>query len=651
MFFFIVAAFSVAPKSVHAWFTSLTDMVDGGGMGGSGAAYCYCTNAQYVASGGQSATSGSGGSGSVSLTAAQRTQALLQAAAYTAEEIRNMSGAQIDALTGIDRVAAEIARANFVSVDGHYREVTYNADGSITIEACTNGRGLEVNIITPTVTIYPDSDCTGSCGNPPPVTDYPPMGDIKFLGSIYRGDEQHPQYDPALNTACTLIEGWTCDANAPSQPLVVDVIIDGVTVANVNADVPVPSIERPMNDRWYIPMCGAKTTDALHGFRYTLPASFKDGTTHTFRLLANNIGPLAPNGDSNLVHATWESSLPGGDNPTTFKFNCPLVGDMVDLTGSIPLVPDRFVGEKYSLDDIEVKNIGTLPTDKNFKVRLDFDRIFPEGYNEYDSAKNTFDVDGGDGDFYSLPITIAESLSPGETTKLLFNENSPTGQLFSHTKVGDWRVRVVVDTAGDIEPNNGPQRSNNTSPWRPFKVDKAPALACVLSANPATIIDGEQTTIKWTITKGTAVSGEINGVAVENIADGATGKVVTPNIKFGSASYRLVIKDSNDEEGICSTNASVNDPDDTVSVIINASSTLIRSGTETTIFWSAFSLRATSCTVTGFDIPISFTTSSLISHKEWRLSGILTGQKTYTISCGDTTASITVKVLPKVQET
>lgn len=644
--FFVVIGIGGVPKQASAWGENIccssNSVINLSGTPRTTSVSQAISNALVgapVGTGGSNNNNGGGGGvAAVTLTAAQRTQAILQATAITSEQIRSMTGAQIDALTGIDRVAAEIARAKYVPVDGHYRTVTYNADGSITIEACTNGRGLSVNIITPAITYYPDNDCTGSCGsNPPPVIDYSPQGDVWFLGDGYHDSGVNE------NTICEVVRGWSCDRNAPRQPLTIDVKIDDVTRTSILSDTPTPALERSENNWWYLPMCGEHTPDDLHGYRYVIPAALKDGNTHKLELLMHNIGPKGSELNALLVNASMWTP-----NPKTFHFNCPFVGDIVDLKGEMPPVSDRFKGEIYTIDSVEVKNIGTLPTNGSFRVQLEFDYVIP-GFEADGSMTNKFDVSGADGDFYSEFITVSDILAPGESKLFQFDKKND-GSLLSHDKIGNWRVRVSVDPQGNVEPKDGPQRSDNISAWRSFDVIKPPALACTLRVSPETVHEGEETTLTWDITRGIAVSGKINDVSVSDVNAGSVGVVKKSTIELGIEPYTLVVKNEDEEEGVCTADLQVVPVGGTVFVDIDARS-LVRYGDQTPITWKVTGLIVSSCTVSGFDTPVNFTTSGLSNYSNSMDSGPIEGKRTFTINCGGVIDSVIVKPIGAATET
>ncbi len=79
---------------------------------------------------------------------------------------------------------------------------------------------------------------------------------------------------------CDFISGWTCDPNAWSTPLAVDIYDNGKLAGTMKAGVsrePGVGVE-----------CGNGTS--AHGFAFTTPTIFKTGTDHEITVTARNIG-------------------------------------------------------------------------------------------------------------------------------------------------------------------------------------------------------------------------------------------------------------------------------------------------------------------------------------------------------------------------
>lgn len=138
-------------------FTDSRDMVDGGGPGGSGDSFCMSSCPD----------NDDDNDGGIRLTAAQ-VAAITAANTITNAEALAMTAADFNALTGVARVSAEMARARATG-----REITYNSDGSISVEVCDNGRGGEWILPDPASSVRepvpepedPDDSCRdrGTC--------------------------------------------------------------------------------------------------------------------------------------------------------------------------------------------------------------------------------------------------------------------------------------------------------------------------------------------------------------------------------------------------------------------------------------------------------------------------------------------------------
>lgn len=85
------------------------------------------------------------------------------------------------------------------------------------------------------------------------------------------------------------LSGWACDVAAPSQPLGIDVMVDGESVAQV------------LPTRWRESQAGDVVPSGRFAFDASLPARFADGRVHTVRALAGGI-ELAGSPALVLVH-------------------------------------------------------------------------------------------------------------------------------------------------------------------------------------------------------------------------------------------------------------------------------------------------------------------------------------------------------------
>jgi len=271
-----------------------------------------------------------------------------------------------------------------------------------------------------------------------------PIGEINFLGAVYKG-----LTNPNQNTICTTIDGWAEDASNRSQP--------------VDVEVWVSSVSGSLGNNFTTLKAGSGSGN--NGYNLPTPLQFKDGQTRYVTLIAQNIGRQGKALNRRLPSAYWTWYTFPTQASKTFPLTCPSVPPMVDLAGTMGTVANQVDGVAFDITSADVFNWGTKDADLPFTARLEFD-FNPSSQVSF---KNTGQV--GTDDFF-IDVQIA-SLAKAKNINAQFNGVTLTTR-------GQWAVRLVVDPYGKPKPNSvyeeqsttGGVWANNVTKWQPFKVTK-----------------------------------------------------------------------------------------------------------------------------------------------------------------------------------
>jgi hypothetical protein len=102
---------------------------------------------------------------------------------------------------------------------------------------------------------------------------------------------------------CEYVQGWAKNANFPTTPITVDILADGVLVANFLADA-------------------SRTDVGNHGFFFPLPVSLKDGRSHSFIVrFGGTTTALPPLGHTTLTCNNAEQALALDIHPSGYSTN------------------------------------------------------------------------------------------------------------------------------------------------------------------------------------------------------------------------------------------------------------------------------------------------------------------------------------------
>lgn len=213
----------------------------------------------------------------------------------------------------------------------------------------------------------------------------------------------------------------------------------------------------------------------------------------------------------------------------------------------------------------------------------------------------------------------------------------------SHTfsSAGTYQVRACANfntswTAIATESNY----SNNCGPWTTVTVtpDTAPAPTCSLTTSGS----GVPSTLTWSSTNAASCTG--GGFSTGGATSGSATASVTGN-------YLLSCTGAG---GSCQASATVSDGacSGTPVLDITAVPNRVRAGQTSTVSWTASNVSSGSCTVSGpgvsQTIPAAAAPQCTIPNGS--ATPVISTQSTYTITCGATSESVTVNVIPQYQE-
>ena len=210
---------------------------------------------------------------------------------------------------------------------------------------------------------------------------------------------------------------------------------------------------------------------------------------------------------------------------------------------------------------------------------------------------------------------------------------------YTFSTAGTWYVRVCADKssagdAGDISEGN---ENNNCGAWTKVVVAAKPSAppTCSLSASPS---DKVPSTLTWSSTNATTCTG--GGFSTGNATSGTKAVSVAGN-------YTLSCTGTG---GSCSDSVSLGNSCTNPKASISAAPDRIQSGDTTTITYNASGVD-TSCTITGPGAPSGDIPSNACSVPNGSFTTpALTSQTTYTVTCGDTTDTVIVNVVPEFTE-
>ena len=599
MFFTLTTAVPVHKAEASFW-DNVRDMFDGGGFGGSGDDHCVCSHDDYVANGGTDSRGGSDDGLHMNVYRGDYV-----GARDTISGFNNSA----DAMSAANDLAA-IANANDNSGTVYGSSVSYNSDGSYTASVrvvhAGGGGGGGGGHTTPSLgTVY---------------------GEIFFYGHLYAGrnnicPDGTASWEPACNSSCTALTGWACDTVPHTDPVTIGIYVDGVLYDTLQ-----PTIRNSRNNH-----CGS-SLDNLNDYRYPTPLAWKDGVPRTVTIRATR---PSDNLSVNLVHAPW-------NGPTSFQVTCPVpLLPTIDLTGILGTVADQIKDVPFAVDTV-IKNQGTLAATSSIKVYLQFD------YGDDGWHLDT------NGDFRI--ISTVNALGIGDQVNHTFPD-------ITIPKIGDWKVRLMVDPGYLVEPGTSLYQSNNKTSWVSFFVNNPPSTAPELTfwADPPSVRKGPTatTTLTWIgfrIEPNTCIAtGSWTG---NNMTDRGHQTVLVGN-EAGNKTYRLTCTGTDGTVISRTVSVNVTNTTSTSGITINfwVTQNIIRSGESAKINWdiNVPAGYTALCESTGLDDNGTF--DVIERNSENVNTPILTNTQVFTITCTPNSPdietvskSVTVEVIPVAQE-
>ena len=453
-------------------------------------------------------------------------------------------------------------------------------------------------------------------------------GDINFWGHGYAGRDRLCPGDTVppeqnCNASCIALTGWACDTRPHT-----DIVTIGIYVNNELYDTLQPTFA----DSTVNTHCGSNPDNPTNNFRYPTPLAWKDGVPRTVTIKATR---PSDNLSVNLVHAPWHG-------PTSFQVTCPVpLLPTIDLTGSLGTVADQIKDVPFAVDTV-IKNQGTLAATSSIKVYLQFD------YGDDGWHLDT------NGDFRI--ISTVNALGIGDQVNHTFPD-------ITIPKIGDWKVRLMVDPGYLVEPGTSLYQSNNKTSWVSFFVNNPPSTAPELTfwADPPSVRKGPTatTTLTWigrnivahTCTASRAWNGSKNNSGNQTVLVG--------NIRT-TKNYRLSCTgtDGSPISKIASVDVTDTTPTSGITINFSADPSIIRSGGSTRIYLNIETDHDASCVVTSPDGSRTFTFTEGNSSADFQTAP-LTNYQRFTISCVPSdnpdnepavTKSIDVEVIPVAQE-
>jgi len=452
-------------------------------------------------------------------------------------------------------------------------------------------------------------------------------GEIFFYGHLYAGrnnicPDGTASWEPACNSSCTALTGWACDTVPHTDPVTIGIYVDGVLYDTLQ-----PTIRNSRNNH-----CGS-SLDNLNDYRYPTPLAWKDGVPRTVTIRATR---PSDNLSVNLVHAPW-------NGPTSFQVTCPVpLLPTIDLTGSLGTVADQIKDVPFAVDTV-IKNQGTLAATSSIKVYLQFD------YGDDGWHLDT------NGDFRI--ISTVNALGIGDQVNHTFPD-------ITIPKIGDWKVRLMVDPGYLVEPGTSLYQSNNKTSWVSFFVNNPPSTAPELTfwADPPSVRKGPTatTTLTWigrnivahTCTASRAWNGSKNNSGNQTVLVG--------NIRT-TKNYRLTCTGTDGTRISRTTSVDVTDTTSTSGITIKfwATQNIIRSGESAKINWdinvpAGYTALCESTGPDGSGTPATVTGRNFGNNA---ITSILTNTQVFTITCTPNSPdietvskSVTVEVIPVARE-
>ena len=479
----------------------------------------------------------------------------------------------------------------------------------------------------------PDSGGGGRGYIPHPTPTGTIYGDINFWGHGYAGRDRLCPGDTVppeqnCNASCIALTGWACDTRPHT-----DIVTIGIYVNNELYDTLQPTFA----DSTVNTHCGSNPDNPTNNFRYPTPLAWKDGVPRTVTIKATR---PSDNLSVNLVHAPWHG-------PTSFQVTCPVpLLPTIDLTGSLGTVAVQIKDVPFAVDTV-IKNQGTLAAGAPIPVKLQFDRI-------QDGSSINKTVDG-----------TVRALGINDQVDYTFPD-------ISLPQIGEWRVRLVVDPQGVVEPLSSAYQVNNKTSWVSFFVDNPPSTAPGLFfwGNPPSVNKGPTatTTLKWygrrlepTCTaSGAGEEYGWTGIKPNGIPNSSHQTVQVGNVA-GNKTYRLTCTGTDGTRISRTTSVNVTDTTSTSGITIKfwATQNIIRSGESAKINWD-INVPAgyiASCESTGPDgsgTPVNVTGRNFANNVP---TSILTNTQVFTITCTPNSPdietvskSVTVEVIPVARE-
>lgn len=231
------------------------------------------------------------------------------------------------------------------------------------------------------------------------------------------------------------------------------------------------------------------------------------------------------------------------------------------------------------------------------------------------------------------------------------NSGSGSGS-YVFSSAGTYQVRACANyntswTAITTESNYG----NNCGPWTSVQVspDLKPAVSCTVSSSnvlpggsvtySAHPVDGASAPYTWTASDGTNVG---------------TGATATRSFAAGGT-YAMNVRASNTTVSYC-PNVSVVATwctNSSTDLSITATPNRVRAGQSVALAWNATGVNGqdATCTVTGPGVSWSSAVSAVpVCSASGTANPTITTQSTYTLTCGGSSKSVTVNVIPNFQE-
>lgn len=432
---------------------------------------------------------------------------------------------------------------------------------------------------------------------------------------------------------------WSCSGTATSASI--DQSIGALT---------------PSDGSWAgTPNGGTRSTGALTTAKtYTLTCVGPGGQTSDTETVT--VGDPVTNGVCSATHyaCTTGTSTSNVDGATAWTWTCqgsgtgstnasctenkPVSAVLPNLTASSVTVPDAEINDPVTISAL-IRNESATTTGVGFT--------------------NLFQID--DNADHTTLIASRNDTSP----RLLANGTDTSQVSYTFTTAGTWYVRACADKLnrndvdGDVDESNENDNCSDTNAWTTVNVSE-PSLSCDVSTFTDTNVNGD-------IDPGESVRFAASPASLgasaytwdPSNAPAESGKGSTYNISFpASGTYQMRVSASGYEDGVCSVPVGQGQCD-AEAITLSATPGRVQSGSQTTLSWEIPGVDdgITQCTITSnkddsysvlIPIPPGQCTTGDDGSED---SHAITTQTTFTLSCGGTTATVTVDVIPVIKET